>query len=115
MAENPEIQARCLWEIDDDFGDIILSFQLIAYVETTIYFRNTGDGSVVPLSVVHRASADTTLLGNDIRTKTVYIPPIWTRNTGEIHMNVARTEILDDTGKLQKDHVLLSFSVEPRG
>ena len=36
MAENPEIQVRCLWEIADDFGDIILSFQLIADIETTI-------------------------------------------------------------------------------
>ena len=33
---------------------------------------------------------------------------------GEIHMNVARTEILDDKRKLQKDDVLPSFSAGPR-
>ena len=120
MVEHPEIQRKFQQEIAETVGNRSINYADrvdLSYIDATIT-EVQRYASIVPLSLQHCTSKDTTLMGYHIPKNTVILPSLYSANMDPNYWKEPTKfkpdRFLDSKGKLVKKKALMPFSVGPR-
>ena len=120
MVENPDIQRKCQQEIENIVGDKPIKYSdrgSLTYVDATIT-EIQRFASLLPLSVNHSTTEDTTLMGYHIPKDTIVFPSLYSSNNDPKYWKEPRKfnpdRFIDKMGRIIKHDALMPFSIGPR-